>query len=180
MRLDVRAICIAALIAASPAVAQQWLDYVNREYRFAVNFPVAPAEQATMHRSSDGRTLPARTFLARQGTNVYRVTVVPFPAGAADAAAEIAHAASLVRPKGQAIFDARGDYDGVPAQDINLIDPMGRQIMAAILFHDRRLYIVEGDVAADAAPPIQFQQSIHITDADGKPLNLEQAGRGGR
>jgi hypothetical protein len=180
MRFIARAVLLAAVMAALPSVAQQWLDYVNREYRFAVNFPASPAEQAAVHRSANGRTLPARAFVARQGTSLYRVTVVLFPADVPDAAAEIAHAASLLRPKGRAIFDARGDYDGVPAHDLNLVDPAGRQIMASILFHDRRLYIVEGEVSADAAPPVQFQQSIHITDADGKPLNLEQAGGRGR
>jgi hypothetical protein len=172
-------IAIAAVMAATPVCAQQWLDYVNREYRFAVNFPAAPSERAAMYRSANGANVPARTFVAQQGTSRYRVTVVAFPAGATNAATEIAHAAALLRPKGRAVYDARGDYDGVPAHDLTLTNPAGRQIVAAILFHDRRLYIVEGDVDADAAPPIQFQQSIAITDADGKPINLEQA-RGAR
>lgn len=53
--------------------------------------------------------------------------------------------------------------------------------MVTILFYDRRLYIVEGDVSSDSAPPIQFQQSIAVVGADGKSLNLEsqRAGRGG-
>jgi hypothetical protein len=174
MQTLARALLIALIFPASSALAQQWLDYVNREYRFAVNFPSAPTEQAATHRSANGRTIPARVFAARQDGNIYRVTVVPFPADVTDGAAEIARAASLIRPRGQAIFDARGDYDGVAAHDINLVDPAGRQIMAAILYHDHRLYIVEGDVTADAAPPVQFQQSIHITDAEGRPLNLEQ------
>jgi hypothetical protein len=172
-------IAIAAIVAASPASAQQWLDYVNRDHRFAVNFPAAPSERAAMYRSASGATLPARSFVAQQGTSRYSVTVVMFPAGTTNAATEIAHSAALLRAKGRAVYDARGDYDGVPAHDLTLTDSAGRQIVAAVLFHDRRLYIVEGDVDADAAPPIQFQQSIAITDGDGKPINLEQA-RGAR
>src|SRR5262245_23054426 len=103
-----RVLSLALVMTVSPAFAQQWLDYVNREYRFAVNFPVAPAEEQAMHRTANGRTLPAHVFVARQGANTYRVTVVPFPADVTEGTAEIAHAASLVRPKGQAIFDAPG------------------------------------------------------------------------
>jgi hypothetical protein len=172
MRSVLRVMAIAGITASLPAFAQQWLDYVNREYRFAVNFPVAPKAQDTSHTSANGTRLRARSFSADQGTSHYRVTVVSYP-DAADAAGEIAHAARLVRSKGKAFYDARGDYDGIPAQDLFLTSPQGRQIVVAVLFHDRRLYIVEADVGADAAPPIQFQQSIAITDADGKPIKLE-------
>jgi hypothetical protein len=172
MRSVLLIMAIAGIMASPPAFAQQWLDYVNREYRFAVNFPVAPRAQDTTHTSANGTRLRARSFSADQGTSHYRVTVVPYP-GAADAAGEIAHAARLVRSRGKAFYDARGDYDGIPAQDLFLTNAQGRQIVVAVLFHDRRLYIVEADVSADAAPPIQFQQSIAITDADGKPIKLE-------
>ena len=109
MRFVARVISIAAIIASSPVSAQQWVDYVNREYRFAVNFPVEPREQNTVYRSAGGTTLTARAFFAEQGTSRYRVTVISFPTDVADAAAEIAHAADLLRPRGKAMHDERGD-----------------------------------------------------------------------
>ena len=174
MRVIARVIFLATIVASSPVLAQQWLDYVNREYRFAVNFPVEPAEQDTAYTSADGTAVAAHTFFAERDTSRYRVTVVTFPAEIADVAAEISHATALHRPRGVAQHDGRGDYDGVPAHDLNMIGPAGRQIVVSILYHDRRLYIVEGDVSADAAPPIQFQQSIVVIDADGTPVNLER------
>ena len=173
MRLVAGFISIVAILASSPVAAQQWVDYVNPEYRFAVNFPVEPTEQDTAYMSADGTTLAGRTFSAEQDTSIYRVSVVMFPAEIADVAGELAHAAGLYRQRGEATHDAPGDYDGITAHELSLIDPEGRQIFVSILFHDRRLFIAEGDVSSDAFPPIQFQQSIWVIDAEGTPVNLE-------
>ena len=161
------------VIASSPAAAQQWVDYTNPEYRFAVNFPVEPTEQDTEYVSADGTTLIARAFSAEQEESLYRVTVVTFPAEITDVAAELDHAAGIYRRRGEATHDQPGDYDGIPAYEISVIDPEGRQIYVTALYHDRRLVIAEGEVSADAFPPIQFQQSIWIIDAEGTPVNLE-------
>ena len=166
-------VSVVAFIASSPVAAQQWVDYVNPEYRFAVNFPVEPTEQDTSYVSADGATLAGRAFSAEQDTSIYRVTVVTFPAEVADVAAELDHAAQSYRQRGEATHDQPGDYDGIEAHELSLIDPEGRQIFVSILYHDRRLVIAEGDVSADAFPPIQFQQSIWVVDAEGTPVNLE-------
>lgn len=173
MRVAALMISIAAVAAPLPAAAQQWVDYSNPEYRFAVNFPVAPTEQEINYVSADGTTLTARSFSAEQDDSLYRVTVVTFPVEVADVAAELDHAADAYRQRGNATHDQPGDYDGIPAYEISVIDPDGRQIYVTALYHDRRLVISEGEVGADAFPPIQFQQSIWIIDAEGTPVNLE-------
>lgn len=173
MRLVAGFISIVAIIASSPATAQQWVDYANPEYRFAVNFPVEPTERDTDYVSADGTTLVGRAFSAEQDSSIFRVTVVTFPVELTDVAAELDHAAETYRQRGENTHDQLSDYDGVDAHEISLIDPEGRQIYVTILYHDRRLVIAEGDVSADAFPPIQFQQSIWIIDAEGTPVNLE-------
>jgi hypothetical protein len=159
-------------LASPPALAQLWIDYVNPEYRFAVNFPVEPEEVDIAYRGADSANLPARSFTAEQGTSFYRVTVVLFSDGAADGLNEIEHAAQTLRARGEAIYDRLSEYDGVPAHELSLIGRGGRQTLATILFHDGRLFIAEGNVDADAFPPVQFQQSIYVIDADGVPINL--------
>ena len=57
MRSVARAISICVILTASPVAAQQWVDYVNPEYRFAVNFPVDPSEHDADYVSSSGVTL---------------------------------------------------------------------------------------------------------------------------
>ncbi len=166
-------VSIVAVIASSPAAAQQWVDYVNPEYRFAVNFPVEPNEHDTIYQSSDGATHTGRVFSAEQDTSLYRVTVVTFANEVADVTAELDYAADLYRQRGEATHDQLSDYDGIEAHELSVINPEGRQIFVSLLYHDRRLIIAEGDVGADAFPPIQFQQSIWVVDAEGTPVNLE-------
>ena len=173
MRVAAIIVSIAVVAASSPAAAQQWVDYSNPEYRFAVNFPVPPTEADIDYVSADGMTLTARSFSAEQDDSLYRVTVVTFPSEVADVAAELDHAAQAYRQRGEATHDQPGDYDGIPAYEISVIASDGRQIYVTALYHDRRLIISQGEVAADAFPPIQFQQSIWIIDAQGTPVNLE-------
>jgi hypothetical protein len=173
MRTVARAMSICVLLAASPVAAQQWVDYVNPEYRFAVNFPVDPSEHDADYVSSSGVTLDRHIFAAEQDDSIYRVSVVMFPHEVDDVAGELNHAAELFRQRGEAIHDAPGDYDGITAHELSVVDPDGRQVFVSLLYHDHRLTIAEGDVSAESFPPIQFQQSIWVVDAEGTPINLE-------
>jgi len=168
-----RVISICVILTSSPVAAQQWVDYVNPEYRFAVNFPVEPSEQDAAYVSSSGATLDSRIFSAEQDDSLYRVSVVIFPHEVDDVAGELTYAAELYRQRGEAIHDAPGDYDGISAHELSVVDPDGRQVFVSLLYHDRRLTIAEGDVSAESFPPIQFQQSIWVVDAEGTPINLE-------
>lgn len=173
MRLVAPIISVAIIAASTAAMAQQWVDYVNPEYRFAVNFPVEPSESDTTYVSAGGASLAARVFSAEQETSKYRVSVVEFQTEISDVAAELDHAMDVFRQRGEATHDAPGDYDGIQAHELSLIDTGGRQVFVTGLYHERHLVISEGDVSAEAFPPIQFQQSIWIVDAEGTPVNLE-------
>jgi len=173
MRLVAHVISICAILASTSVAAQQWVDYVNPEYRFAVNFPVEPSETNSTYVSSNGASLDMRVFSAEQDGSIYRVGVVTFPREVEDVGEELNHAAEIFRQRGEAIHDAPGDYDGISAYELSVVDPGGRQVFVSLLYHDHRLTISEGDVSAESFPPIQFQQSIWVVDAEGTPINLE-------
>ena len=162
---------VAVVLASLPALGQQWSDYINPEYRFRVNFPAEPTEQDAVYVSADGSSHAARVFFSEQDAGRYRVLVVQFPSDIADMAGEFDHAAAPYRQLGEVVYDQAGEYEDIDAYEINVIDPDGRQIYVSFAYHDRRLFIAEGSVGADAFPPIQFQQSLWITDAAGAPIN---------
>ena len=178
--LSVAAIVVGVAIAASTSgLTQQAPEYVNREYRFMLNFPVAPMEEDAVYVSLDGTTHAARVFSAEEGTSRYSMTVVRFPTELADVPAELDHAADLVRSRGQVLHDLLANYDGVPGHELNLIGPEGRQIYANVLYHDHHLYFVEAEASADSAPPLRFQTSIVVLDAEGNPVCLSASGLNG-
>lgn len=171
MRFVAGLISVSVMLAVSPAVAQQWVDYVNPEHRFRINFPVEPTEQDMVYVNADGSSLASRAFFAEQDSGHYRVTVVKFPSDIADLAGEFDHAAESYRHRGEVTHDQAGTYEDIDAYEINLIDPDGRQVYVSFVYHEQRLFIAEGDVDGDAFPPIQFQQSLWIVDAEGTPIN---------
>ena len=174
MRVTAIGALVAGLVVSSAAsAAQQWINYVNPEYRFTVNFPVEPSEEESEHTSANGTVLAARTFYAEGENAIYRVTSVPFPQTVINVRAELEHVASLYRPRGEAWYDGGSDYDGIEAYEISMTAPDGRQILVSAVLHDRHLTIAEADVAAGAPPPIQFLHSITVIDIEGARINLE-------
>ena len=62
----------------TPALAQQWAEFVSREDGFSVNFPGAPELTTTTYRSEYGADLPARVYRAARGPEHYSMTVVDY------------------------------------------------------------------------------------------------------
>ena len=171
MRFTLGATAVSVVLASLPALGQQWSDYINPENRFRVNFPTEPVEQDAVYVSADGSSHDARAFSSEQDAGRYRILVVQFPSDIADMAGEFDHAAEPYRQLGEVVFDQAGEYENIDAYEINVIDPDGRQIYVSFVYHDRSLFIAEGNVGADSFPPIQFQQSLWITDGEGNPIN---------
>ena len=72
-------ISTALLLTFSGAlVAQEWIEYANRDDRFTCNFPSQPKVTETMYRSEHGADLPARVYSATQGQSRYSLTVVDY------------------------------------------------------------------------------------------------------
>lgn len=71
---------IAALLlaCASPAVAQEWNEFVFVDDAFKVNFPGKPRVETTTWTSQYRYTLPARVYTASRGAERYSATVVDY------------------------------------------------------------------------------------------------------
>jgi hypothetical protein len=63
---------------ATPALAQEWDEFVFVEDGFKVNFPGAPKVENTTWVSQYRYTLPARVYSATRGAERYSVTVVDY------------------------------------------------------------------------------------------------------
>jgi len=66
------------LSMSTPAFAQEWTPYVNREDGFSVDFPGQPRVQATTWKSQYDFILPARVYSAERGRERYSITVVDY------------------------------------------------------------------------------------------------------
>jgi quinol monooxygenase YgiN len=59
-------------------VGQDWVEYINREDGFRVDFPGQPSVQQTSWASEYGYTPPARVYSASRGRERYFITVVDY------------------------------------------------------------------------------------------------------
>ena len=164
-------LCAGLLLLSGAASAQTWTHYVNRDYRFTINFPGQPATEDVPYTTARGTRLPAKLFVVRQPDRRYAVTVVDYARAAAEEDTAIAHAASLLR-KGRVVYDEPYTLAGIPGHSMSTVAADGSRTLVAVNFHDHRLYIVEGTVPDGVAPPVQFQQSIVVIGADGNRIDL--------
>jgi hypothetical protein len=167
------AVFLTVLLFSGAAAAQTWTHYVNRDYRFTINFPGQPAIQDAPFTTARGTRLPAKLFLVQNAAGRYAVTVVDYSRAPAEEEGAIAHAASLLR-KGRVVYDEPYTLAGIPGHSMSTVAEDGSRTLGAVNFHDHRLYIVEGTVPAGAAPPVQFQQSIVVIRADGQRRDLRE------
>ena len=66
------------LSLSRPVFGQDWVEYVNREDGFRVDFPGQPKVQDGMWTSEYGYTLPTRIYSANRGQERYSITVVDY------------------------------------------------------------------------------------------------------
>ena len=67
--MPVRCTVIAAFVLSIGATvfAQEWVEFVSRDDRFTITFPVKPKVTQTTYKSQFGSDLPARIYSAQQG-----------------------------------------------------------------------------------------------------------------
>jgi hypothetical protein len=169
------------VLSVGTAFAQGWREYVSRDEFFLVGMPSAPQITSTTYRAASGAMLPAKQFVATEGGRRYTVTVVHYMnASAEDEAAALEHVVRSFRNRGsQVTYDRAQLVEGLPAHMIYLLNPDQSRIAAGIILHPRgtghggpgRLYILEGQVPAGAAPAIQFPQSFFLMDENANRLD---------
>ncbi len=158
------------LLVSAPAVAQDWIEYRDQPERFGVTLPGEPAIQEITYTSWRGATLPARVYTVEDGASRYSVTVVNYTSNEdiTDVNGSVAHEAWKVRKRGgEVTFDAYAVADYIEGHELYVTNADESRTMVAIFLHAKRLYMLEATVPRSAAPPLLFQQSLHIYDEEG-------------
>lgn len=78
--MRVSSFVLAAFIALVPglAVAQEWIEYTNRQDFFFVNFPREPKVEEITYVSQQEAPLPGRVYTVDEGPSHYSMTVVDY------------------------------------------------------------------------------------------------------
>lgn len=193
----------AALIlmsSASPALAQEWIDFVSREDRFMVNMPSQPKVEKITWDSEYGSTFDGRKYTAVRngpwGPETYTITVIDYTDAEKryyskprersfrqeeywmmDIQGSIQYAATKLyrfKPGVKVTHDAWHYIDLVEGHHLNLTNPDGSRTFVAIYLHENRLYILDGTVPAKGPEPGLFTQSLSFLDAEGKRVRYDQ------
>ncbi|MGH9257658.1 MAG: hypothetical protein ACRD3C_24125 [Vicinamibacterales bacterium] len=190
MRLSPLAAAASILLLSGPAAAQGWIEYVNQEDRFIVNFPGQPTARAITYPTEFGITLPARVYSVENGPDRYSVTVVDYSPGEQthtdrvrnckgypdtcgnrwmnDLRGALDYAVSkFIQRDGKVTYYAFGDSDRVEGRRLQLINADDSRTFVAIYMHQNHLYILDGTVSASSPPPALFQQNFGFFDKDG-------------
>jgi len=104
------------------------------------------------------------------------MTVVDYANAPSEVGTAIQEAADIIRKQGEAKYDDAGNVDRIKTQRMTVDTPNGNRILAEILVHTNRLYIVKANVSQKLPPPAQFQASVQILDKDGVRIRYEQDG----
>jgi len=195
MRISSLMTGLCALLLAQPALAQEWVEYVNRADRFTVPAPGEPKVATITWDSEYGAKFPGRVYTWELRRNRYSVTVVdysdservhsqlkhiayqggPGPGGVywlVDIVGSVAYAATKYREKPgvDVTYDAFHYIEFVPGLELQLTNRDQSRSYVGIYLHENRLYILDATAPKTEAPPIIFQQSFGFLDADGKPV----------
>jgi archaellum component FlaG (FlaF/FlaG flagellin family) len=181
MRLACAIGAVMALFLTTPVFAQSWGEYINRDDFFTVNFPGDPVIKETPYKTAKGTNLTAHVYTANAGPDSilageYSMTVVDYANAPSEAGTAIQEAADAIRKEGEVKYDDTGNVDRIKTQRITVNTPGGNRILAEILVHTNRLYIVKANVSQKVPPPAQFQASVQILDKDGVRIRYEQDG----
>jgi hypothetical protein len=156
---------ILALVFAGSALADDWKEYDNPEYSFAIHFPVDPTVEATTYRAGDGRAFQGRVFSVTKDTGSFKVTVVDMPDD--KTGEELARNTKPVAEGGAIKFDIGHRVRAVYGRQLGISDADGGYAYVALFYHKKRLYQIEGKAFRAGGQAeidaMRFQQSLDFT-----------------
>lgn len=186
---------VASLLYAHCGFAQGWSEFTSEQDRFAIEFPGnGPEIRDLAYESEYGVVFPARVYSAEDRGARYSVTVVDYSDAkrlhaertnktnaddgslywAVDVLGSIAYAAWNIRKRGGEItYDAFNYIQRVAGHQLQITNADQSRTFAGIYLHETLLYIVEATVPPRAPPPIMFQQSLALFNAEGETFNYE-------
>jgi len=166
-----------ALMLATSAAAQSWVEYASIEDRFHAVFPAKPSVEEAEWISEDGSAMSGRIYAASQGDNQYSLTVYDYrDSNFNNMRGAMAHVATSFRQKGEVTLDAYAQLDRIPGHQLQLTEPGGREIYVALYLHDWRLYVTEASVPFASPRGTMFQHSLSITDENGIRVRYDRDG----
>lgn len=156
---------ILALVFAASARADDWKEYENPEYSFAIHFPVDPTVEATTYRAGDGRAFQGRVFSVTKDTGSFKVTIVDMPDD--KTGEELARNTKPVAEGGAIKFDIGHRVRAVYGRQLGILDADGGYAYVALFYHKKRLYQIEGKAfragGQAEVDAMRFQQSLDFT-----------------
>jgi hypothetical protein len=162
------AFILATYLAAAPAAAQGWKEYSYPEYRFAVTFPADPRIETTTYQIAQGRTVPARVFLLRQGSVRFSMTVAELANTGLAESAVIDYAIQRLAEGGEVKVNIPHRIDEVYGRQLSIAGADGSRSTVALFDYKGRFYQIEGTALTGASDPMvdtmRFQQSLIFTD----------------
>ncbi|NIO43224.1 MAG: hypothetical protein GTO41_25570, partial [Burkholderiales bacterium] len=166
------------LIGPNAAHAQGWVSFVSMEDRFAQWFPAEPTVEEVEWIDEDGSVRPpARKYSAERGNSTYALYAVDYSeANFTTMRGSMAHTATKYRQLGDVTYDAYAQLDRIEGHQLQITLEEGRRIFFATFLHDNILYVLDANIPPRVAPPLQFQQSMQILDAQGIRVRYTQEG----
>jgi hypothetical protein len=164
-----------ALMLALPVQAQGWIEYRNQQDYFEVNLPGQPTIENFTFVSEYGVTLNGRRYTVNQGASRFKVEVIDYRGQqVTDVRGSIANMATIYRKKGgEVTFDQYAQVDRIEGHQLQITNPDRTRTYLAIHLHKSRLYVLEATVPPEAPPPILFQASLSILDAQGNKIRYD-------
>ena len=176
------------------AAAQEWIEYVNPQDGFKINFPGQPKLTETTWKSEFGYILPARVYSADKGSEHYSLTVVDYrgleqqgiersktcPPGNGywkqDERGAIVYATFKFLQRDAKVTNLAWEWqDMVEGHFIQLTNNADQsRTFAYVGMHENKLYIAEGTVPKGYPEPGLFQQSMGWVDKDGNGIRYQQ------
>lgn len=173
------------LLMAGPSFAQEWqewIEYVDREDHFQINFPGQPTVEDSTFESEHGEAIPARVYTATEGPAIYKLTVVNYTDAEANdwRGSEIWAAWQMRKRGGEVTLETYAQTDRISGIQLQITNLDQTRSYIGIHPHMRRLYIMEASAPADYPPPSDFPQTISILDDQGRAIRYELDDEGNR
>jgi hypothetical protein len=188
-------VVVLGLCVPGTTLAQEWDSYASRADQFSITFPGEPVVEEITWPSEYGAVMSGRVYSVQQGESRFSVTAIDYTdaearhaevtknvsfAGAMywriDIMASIQYAATKFRQReGTTVtYDAWHYIDLVEGHQLQLTNADQSRTFVAIYLHENRLYIVEGTVPRNAAPPGLFQQNLSFLDDAGERVRHDE------
>ena len=171
------------LVVSTASFAQEFIVFVDREKRFAVNLPTQPMVEDFTYETEYGASIPARRYTAMKQTEKYVVTVLDYNDSGTpltDVRGSIAFNAAKYRQLGKVTFDGYQEIDRIPGLQLAIVTPDNRRLYVGFNLYDKRLYMLEANLPANRPPPEHFRASLQVLDAEGLSIRLDDEGKVGQ